>query len=170
MIYDPLAYEHNEGRKFYWICSLLYLQYLVECTKETFSENLSTMRIGVMFLFQFSLLFKLFILTMYHFSKKSAKCPSTNNWLKKMWNINIMLCHASAVLSHSVTSDFPQPHGLQPIRHLCPCGFSRQEYWSGFLCPPPGDLPDPGIEPSSPTLQVDSLLTVTREAQEYWSG
>ena len=26
-------------------------------------------------------------------------------------------------------------------------GFSRQEYWSGLLCPPPGDLPHPGIEP-----------------------
>ena len=29
-------------------------------------------------------------------------------------------------------------------------GFSRQEYWSGLLCPPPGDLPDPGIESLSP--------------------
>ena len=28
-------------------------------------------------------------------------------------------------------------------------GFSRQEYWSGLLCPPPGDLPNPGIEPMS---------------------
>ena len=28
-------------------------------------------------------------------------------------------------------------------------GFSRQEYWSGLPCPPPGDLPDPGIEPVS---------------------
>ena len=39
-------------------------------------------------------------------------------------------------------------------------GFPRQEYWSGLLCPPPGDLPDPGIEPMSPAapaLQVDSL-------------
>ena len=27
--------------------------------------------------------------------------------------------------------------------------FSRQEYWSGFPCPPPEDLPDPGIEPPS---------------------
>ena len=27
--------------------------------------------------------------------------------------------------------------------------FSRQEYWSGLLCTPPGDLPDPGIEPPS---------------------
>ena len=30
-----------------------------------------------------------------------------------------------------------------------PLGFSRQEYWSGLPCPPPGDLPDPGIEPAS---------------------
>ena len=29
-------------------------------------------------------------------------------------------------------------------------GFSRQEYWSGLPCPPPGDLPDPGIEPAPP--------------------
>ena len=38
-------------------------------------------------------------------------------------------------------------------------GFSRQEYWSGLPCPPPGDLPDPGIEPRSPALQVDSFLS-----------
>ena len=31
-------------------------------------------------------------------------------------------------------------------------GFSRQEYWSGLPCPSPEDLPDPGIEPGSPTL------------------
>ena len=30
--------------------------------------------------------------------------------------------------------------------------FSRQEYWSEFPCPPPGDLSDPGIEPMSPAL------------------
>uniref|UniRef100_A0A452EZ66 LIM and calponin homology domains 1 n=1 Tax=Capra hircus TaxID=9925 RepID=A0A452EZ66_CAPHI len=33
-------------------------------------------------------------------------------------------------------------------------GFSRQEYWSGLPFPSPGDLPDPGIEPASPALQV----------------
>ena len=37
--------------------------------------------------------------------------------------------------------------------------FSRQEYWSGLPFPSPGDLPDPGTEPRSPTLQADSLLT-----------
>ena len=36
-------------------------------------------------------------------------------------------------------------------------GFSSQEYWSGLPGPPPGDLPDPGIEPGSPALPADSL-------------
>ena len=36
-------------------------------------------------------------------------------------------------------------------------GFSRKEYWSRLPWPPPGDLPDLGIEPVSPTLQADSL-------------
>ena len=36
-------------------------------------------------------------------------------------------------------------------------GFSRQEYWSGLPFPSPGDLPDPGIDPRSPTLLADSL-------------
>ena len=35
-------------------------------------------------------------------------------------------------------------------------GFSKQEYWSALPCPLPGDLHNPGIEPRSPTLQVDS--------------
>ena len=37
--------------------------------------------------------------------------------------------------------------------------FSRQEYWSGLSCPPSGDLPNPEIEPRSPALQADSLLS-----------
>ena len=37
--------------------------------------------------------------------------------------------------------------------------FSSQEYWSGLPFPSSGDLPHPGIEPGSPTLQADSLLT-----------
>ena len=38
-------------------------------------------------------------------------------------------------------------------------GFSKQEYWSGLPFPSPGDLPDPGIEPRSPTLQADALTS-----------
>ena len=40
-------------------------------------------------------------------------------------------------------------------------GFSRQEYWSEWPCPPPGDLPDSGIEPVSPgilALQADFFI------------
>ena len=36
-------------------------------------------------------------------------------------------------------------------------GFPRQEYWSRLPFPSAGDLPDPGMEPMSPALQVDSL-------------
>ena len=37
--------------------------------------------------------------------------------------------------------------------------FSRQKYWSGLPFPSPRDLPNPGNEPGSPTLQVDALLS-----------
>ena len=57
-------------------------------------------------------------------------------------------------------------------------GFSRQEYWGGLPCPPPGDPPDPGIEPrllcpqhwlvSSFTTEPPGKLEFSR--QEYWSG
>ena len=52
---------------------------------------------------------------------------------------------------------------LQSCSTLCdpwtvfPLGFSRQEYWNGLPYPPPGDLPNPGVEPGSSTLQADSL-------------
>ena len=51
---------------------------------------------------------------------------------------------------------------LWAVAHQAPLfmGFCRQEDWSGLPCPPPGDLPDPGIElgsPATPALQADSL-------------
>ena len=47
------------------------------------------------------------------------------------------------------------------IAHQAPpsMGVSRQEYWSGLPFPSPGDLPDPGIKPRSPTLQADALTS-----------
>ena len=46
------------------------------------------------------------------------------------------------------------------VAHQAPLsmGFSRQECWNGLPFPPPGNLPNPGIEPESPSLQADSLL------------
>ena len=61
-----------------------------------------------------------------------------------------MQCHFSCV------GLFATPWTVAPQAPLS-IGFSRQEYWSGLLCPPPGDLLDPGIKPVSPALQVDSI-------------
>ena len=53
--------------------------------------------------------------------------------------------------------------------------FFRQEYWSGLPFPPPGDFPDPGIEPRSPVLQADSLQSepqgkMYKETSEWSEG
>ena len=62
------------------------------------------------------------------------------------------------MLSHSVVSDSAV---LWTVACQAPLSmeFSRQEYWSGWPFPSPGDLPLPGIGPRSPTLQEDSLPT-----------
>ena len=61
-------------------------------------------------------------------------------------------------VNHSVMFDSLQPHELALQAHLS-MGFSRQEYWSGLPFPSPKNLSDPGIEPGSPALQADSLLS-----------
>ena len=55
-------------------------------------------------------------------------------------------------LSHSV-----MPDPLDCTQAPLSMGFSRQEYWSRLPFPPAEDLPDPGIKPTSPALQTDSL-------------
>ena len=62
---------------------------------------------------------------------------------KKFWPHHAVCMYTKSLQS---CSTLLRPHGLWPSRLLCPLGFSRQEYWSGLLCPSPGDLPDPGIE------------------------
>ena len=59
-------------------------------------------------------------------------------------------------VSHSAVSDSAT---LWTVAHQSPrsMGLSRPEYCSGKPFPSPGDLPDSGIEPMSPALQVDSL-------------
>ena len=60
---------------------------------------------------------------------------------------HVVMC----VLNCSVLSDSVWSYGTQPVRLLCPWDDPRQEYWSGSF-PPPGLLPEPGIEPTSPAL------------------
>ena len=70
---------------------------------------------------------------------------------KKNISVAILFCKHGC----SVASDYLRPY----VAHQAPLsmGFSRQEYWSGLPCPPPGNLPYPGIKPLSPALQADSL-------------
>ena len=71
-----------------------------------------------------------------------------------------MLCR---VVLCSVVSNSLLPHGLQPTRLPCLRGLSRQEYWCGLPCPPPGESSNPRIEPRSPSLQGDSLPSESPE-------
>ena len=70
------------------------------------------------------------------------------------WAPKKELC--STVLSHSeVFHSFVTPWTAACHAPLS-MEFSRQEYWSELPCLPPGDLPNPGIKPRSPSLQADS--------------
>ena len=62
----------------------------------------------------------------------------------------------SSGLGHSVMSNSETPRTVA-LQVPLSMGFSRQEYWSGLPCPPPGDLPNPGVELRSPALQADFL-------------
>ena len=64
--------------------------------------------------------------------------------------------HASCGAIAWVISDSATPWTVA-LQALLSMEYSRQEYWSGLPFTPPGDLPDPGIKPESPALQVDSL-------------
>ena len=65
-------------------------------------------------------------------------------------------CGKARKRSSSVVSDSVTPWTVARQAPLS-MGFSRQGYWSGLPFPSPGDLPNPGIESRSPTLQAYSL-------------
>ena len=67
------------------------------------------------------------------------------------------------VLSRISCVQLSATYGSEPARLFCRWGFSMQEYWCGWPCPPPGDVPDPGMEPlslMSPAL-ADRLFTTS---------
>ena len=70
----------------------------------------------------------------------------------------VCVCVHAHTCTFSVTSDSLQPWTVACQTPLS-MEFSKQEYWSGLPFLSPGDLPNPGIEPTSPALQADSLLT-----------
>ena len=74
-------------------------------------------------------------------------------------------CKAGLVLSHF--SHVRLFATLWTVARQAPLlvGLSRQEYWSELPFPSPGDLPDPGIEPRSPSLQANSLTSDALDAR-----
>ena len=72
-------------------------------------------------------------------------CTGTRDYIKMFMVVVIVVKPLSRVLLFAT---------LWTVAYQAPpsVGFSRQEYWIGLPFPCPGDLPDPGIEPGSPTL------------------
>ena len=105
----------------------------------------------------------------------NRKCWASKNNVSLLWRHNSEICVAHTkpwfptVISRLVSAKHIRLcvcYSLGPVRlfetlwiaaHQAAMGFSRQEYWSGLPCLPPSDLPNPGTEPRSPTLQADSL-------------
>ena len=80
----------------------------------------------------------------------TLKCkdfPGLSGWAR--------MCTCAKLLSHVQLFGPPWTVANQALLSM---GFSRQEYWSGLPCPPPGNLPNPGVEPVSLYWQADSLL------------
>ena len=98
----------------------------------------------------------------HHLNTKKLLKPSPAWWKKvKVWSLSLVRLFATPW-----TVDYQAPPSM---------GFSRQEYWSRLPFPSPGDLPDPGIEPESPTLQADALPSkplpgeyVQKILQKFW--
>ena len=90
------------------------------------------------------------------------------HWLPPMWPIPTMEgSHAPGAASGEDTCEWPThrafitqsclwPHRLEPARLLCPWDSPGKDTGVGRHCSPPGDLPNPGNESRSPSLQADS--------------
>ena len=71
-------------------------------------------------------------------------------------HVCMYVCHEVKLLSRVRLFATPWTVAYQASLSM---GFSRQENWSGLLFPSSGDLPNPGIEPRSPTLEADALTS-----------
>ncbi|CAI9169360.1 unnamed protein product [Rangifer tarandus platyrhynchus] len=69
------------------------------------------------------------------------------------WGVNLVTRYVKSESESEVAQSSPTLCDPWTVAHQAPLsmGFSRQEYWSGLPFPSPGDLPDPGIEPGSPS-------------------
>ena len=97
-------------------------------------------------------------LLQHHSSKASILCHSAFAMIVQLSHPYMTTGNHLSQTSLSRVRLFATPW---TVAHQAPPSmeFSRQEYWSGLPFPSPGDLPDPGIEPGSPALQAEALLS-----------
>ena len=94
--------------------------------------------------------------------------PSVSDDLKKnpremLMLVSMLTLVVEYMCTCSVVCDSLQPHGLEPTILLCQWDFPWQKYWSGLSFPSPGDLPDPGIKPTSPVSPALAFRFFTTE-------
>ena len=83
---------------------------------------------------------------------------SCNHWTAREFLIKALMVLHACELSHFSCARFFVTLWAVAHQASLSMGFSRQEYWSGWPCPPPGDLCDPGTEPVSPISCIDSQV------------
>ena len=90
--------------------------------------------------------------------KKMRNVPGWPLLATDLRKVNMLIWEDVRTIIYSCQDIFVTPW---TVAHQAPLsmGFSRQEYWSGLPFPSPGDLPNPGIEPSSLALQADALTS-----------
>ena len=89
---------------------------------------------------------------------KTCKCFYLCGMLGFSCGMQTLNCSTEKKWSHSVVSDSFLTSWTVACQAPPFMGFSRQEYHNGLPFPSPGDLPNPGVKPRSPSLQADSLL------------
>ena len=90
--------------------------------------------------------------------KMDCGCRQKHEYMCVCVCVCVCVCARKRMSMLSVVSNFATPWTITHHASLS-VDFSRQEYWSGLPFPPPGDLPDPGMEPATPVsyvLQADS--------------
>ena len=105
---------------------------------------------------------------------KQHKCPSTDEWIKMMWYMYVCVCAHTHVLSRFSHIQLFATLWTVACQSPLSMGFSRQEYWSGLPCPPPGESSQPRdwtcVSYHPLHWQVGSLLLVPSGKPLFFSS